>query len=227
MNIRSTSLSLLVGALFATSAWATSATSSMMDLSPSQDQVRPLIVAEAHQHQEREGRGEGRGEGRKRQGQADHAGHGGHGGQDAHGGHGGGKHGGGKHGGDKRGDKKAKKDKEHGHHGYAHVVATHADELGLSDEQLGKIARQHMKDDKEHKRLKESMKQSMKALRKAIMDPGSDEETIHELGKTHVKEFSAMVKHHVRERKAVHEVLTTEQLKQLQSMEMSHDDHDH
>lgn len=216
MNIRSTSLSFLVGALFATSAWAASATPSMIDLSPSQDQVRPLVVAEAHQHQEREGRGEGRGEGRKRQGQADQAGHG--------------AHGGGKHGGDKHGEKKAKKDKKdkgHGHHGYAHIVATHADALGLSDEQLGKIARQHMRDDKEHKRLKESMKQSMKALRKAIMDPGSDEETIHELGKSHVKEFSAMVRHHVRERKAVHEVLTPEQLEQLQSMEISHDDHDH
>ncbi|MFO7580493.1 Spy/CpxP family protein refolding chaperone [Nitrosomonas halophila] len=227
MNIRSTSLSFLVGALFATSAWAASATPSMIDLSSSQDQVRPLILTEAHQHQEREGRGEGRGEGRKRQGQADQAGQAGQGG---HGAHGGGKHGGGKHGGDKHGEKKAKKDKKdkgHGHHGYAHIVATHADALGLSDEQLGKIARQHMRDDKEHKRLKESMKQSMKALRKAIMDPGSDEETIHELGKSHVKEFSAMVRHHVRERKAVHEVLTPEQLEQLQSMEISHDDHDH
>ena len=191
MNIRSTSLSVFVGTLFAVSTTLASAASPVSNVLTGQDYFKYLVVADAHQHQEREGKGEGK------RGQ-DRSGHGGHG------------DGGGKHG--------SSKMQGHGHGSYAHNVASQAEKLDLSDEQLGKIARLHMKDDKAHKHLKHNLQKSMKALRSAIMEPGSDDETIRKLGQAHVNEFDAMVKHHIQERKAVHDVLTPEQVEKLKSM---------
>jgi Spy/CpxP family protein refolding chaperone len=194
--------------LFAVSTTLASATSPASNVSTGQNYFKYLVVAEAHQHQEREGkgegkgRGEGKGEGKRGQ---DRSGHGGHG------------DGGGKHGSSKM------QGHGHGHGSYAHNVASQAEKLDLSDEQLGKIARLHMKDDKAHKHLKHNLQKSMKALRSAIMEPGSDDETIRKLGQAHVNEFNAMVKHHIQERNAVHDILTPDQVEKLKSMKAGHD----
>jgi len=212
MNIRSTSLSVFVGTLFAVSTTLASATSPASNVSTGQNYFKYLVVAEAHQHQEREGKGEGEGKGRGegKRGQ-DRSGHGGHG------------DGGGKHGSSKMQGQEQGHGHGHGHGSYAHNVASQAEKLDLSDEQLGKIARLHMKDDKAHKHLKHNLQKSMKALRSAIMEPGSDDETIRKLGQAHVNEFNAMVKHHIQERKAVHDILTPEQVEKLKSMKVGHD----
>jgi len=121
---------------------------------------------------------------------------------------------------DHGGDKHGKKDKD-----YAHMVASHADALELTDEQLGKITRLEMKETKEHKETKQKLRKNIKAFFKASMTPDTDNVTLRELGKKHVDLFSAMVEQHINERKAVHDVLTADQIDKLKTMRMHHDEH--
>lgn len=125
---------------------------------------------------------------------------------------------------DKQGGKKSggvKKDA----HDYAHMVIFHADALKLNDEQLGKIVRLHLKYKQEHEQLKEKLKKSMKAFKKESMKPKTSDAQLHQLGKDHTDAFNAMVEHHIKERHAIHAVLSNDQKKQLDAMKMDHDEH--
>ncbi len=126
------------------------------------------------------------------------------------------------HGGDHGGDKHGKKDKDKD---YAHMVASHADALELTDEQLGKITRLEMKETKEHKETKQKLRKNMKAFFKASMTPDTDNATLRKLGEKHVDLFNTMVEQHINERQAVHAILTVDQIDKLKTMKMHHDAH--
>lgn len=195
---------------------------------PHQSENRTLILAQAHQHgQEKEsGQSGGSKHSEGHQGEGNKHGQG-HNNQSGHGGHGEGKGG--------RGKEKVEKDghgdkKDHGtkkdSHDYAHLIVVHADTLKLSDEQLGKIVRLHLKHEQEHERLKEKVKKSMKAFKKASMNPGTSDAQLSKLGKDHTDAFNAMVDFHINERKDIHSVLTEVQRKTLETLKIDHD-HDH
>ncbi len=123
--------------------------------------------------------------------------------------------------------------KEHQHdmmeekHDYAHMIIFHADKLKLTNEQLGKLVRLHLKHEEAHKKIKEKLKDSMHAFKKAKMDPSSTDEQLSSLGKDHANAFNAMVEHHIQERRAIHNVLSAEQKNQLIStIKMNHSAHD-
>jgi len=123
--------------------------------------------------------------------------------------------------------------KEHQHsmmeekHDYAHMIIFHADKLKLSNEQLGKLVRLHLKHEEAHKKIKEKLKDSMHAFKKAKMDPSSTDEQLSSLGNDHANAFSAMVEHHIQERRAIHSVLSAEQKNQLiNTIKMNHRAHD-
>lgn len=183
-----------------------------------------------HGQAEQGGRGKGKGKGGSEAGQSDHEGHD-HGDQaKQEKGKGKGKGKGKEKGKNKDGDKEGHDHGDkggHDHHSYAHNVAKQAEVLGLSDEQLGKIVRIHLKADPEaHDRLKKKMKESMKAFRKAVAQPSVDEAALRKLGQDFVDSFNEMVAHHVEERKAVLSVLTPEQIEKLKEIKSEHD-HDH
>ena len=135
--------------------------------------------------------------------------------------------------GNKSKDKKGKKDKgghggcKHGKksHNYAQMIASHADALELTDKQLGKITRLEMHDTEAHKKTKQEVQKSMMAFHKASMNPGTNDAMLRKLGTEHVDEFNEMVDQHIRERKAVHDVLTADQIDKLKTIKMSHDEH--
>lgn len=215
MNIRLTGLSILIGALFAIPATTATAVSPVTDTLVQQRTASHLILADAHQHQ-------GGSAGQGHSGGSGHAGHGQggqgggkgkHGGGDGHSGHGG-------HGKEGKGDKQ-----HHGHsHSYAHSVAMQAEALNLSDEQLGKIVRIHLKEDKQvHERIKQKIKENMKAFRKAVAEPAVDDETLRKLGQTLVDSFNEMVNYHIEERKVVRGILTPEQIGKLKAVKSDHD----
>lgn len=215
MNIRSTGLSILIGALFAIPATTATAVSPVTDTPIRQGTASYLILADAHQHQGHQGGSAGQGH----SGGSGHAGHGQGGQGEGKGRHeGGGGHSG--HGGHGKGDME-----HHGHPpSYAHSVAMQAEALGLSDEQLGKIVRFHLKEDKQaHERIKQKMMESMKAFRKAVGEPATDDETLHKLGQAHIDSFNEMVKYHIDERKAVRSILTPEQIGKLKAVKSDHD----
>ena len=109
-------------------------------------------------------------------------------------------------------------------HSYAHMIATHADELNLSDAQLGRFVRFHMKHSQEHKEFKRKIHQSMKNFHHAGMNPGTDDATLRKLGNEHVETFKAMLEQHIRSSNVANAILTAEQREQLKTMEMNHVD---
>lgn len=111
-------------------------------------------------------------------------------------------------------------------HDYAHMIIFHAEELKLTNEQLGKLVRLHLKYEKEHKKIKEKLRDSMHAFRKAQMDPNSTDEQLLSLGKDHANAFNAMVEHHIQERQAIHSVLLADQRSRLNTIKMNHNTHD-
>ncbi len=169
----------------------------------SQSLDKSLMLAQAHEHDQEKGRGQGGGH-KERE---DKEGHGKEGKSDKHGG---------------KKDDGMKKDG----HDYAHMVIFHTDTLKLSDEQLGKIVRLHLKYKQGHELLKKKLKKSMKAFKNGSMKPGTSDDQLHKLGKDHTNAFNTMVEHHVMERHAIHAVLSNDQKKQLDTMKMNHDNHD-
>ena len=113
----------------------------------------------------------------------------------------------------------------HGGHSYAHMIATHADELELSDAQLGRIVRLHMKQAQEHKQFRKKNRKSMMHFHHASMKPSTDDATLRKLGNEHVESFKAMLEQHIRSRNVVHAILTAEQREQLKTMKMKHGMH--
>lgn len=201
MNIRSTGLSILIGALFAMPATTATAVSLVVDTSTRQGTDSHLILADAHQHPGGSAGYGSRGEKGRHEGKEGHPGHGGHG----------------------KGNME-----HHGHPpSYAHSVAMQAEALGLSDEQLGKIVRFHLKEDKEaHERIKQKMMESMQAFREAVAKPAVDDEKLRKLGQSAVDSFNEMIKYHIDERNAVRSILTPEQIRKLKEVK-SESVHDH
>jgi hypothetical protein len=115
--------------------------------------------------------------------------------------------------------------KHRGGHSYAHMIATHAEELELSDAQLGRIVRLHMQHSQEHKQFKKKIRKSMMHFHHAGMKPGTDDATLRKLGNDHVVAFKAMLEQHIRSRNVVHAILTAEQREQLKTMQMNHGMH--
>jgi len=107
-----------------------------------------------------------------------------------------------------------------GGYSYAHMVASHADELELSDAQLGRIVRLHMKHAQEHKQFKRRIRKSMMQLHHESMKPSSDDATLRKLGNDHIEAFKAMLEQHIRGRNVVHAILSSDQRNQLKTMKM-------
>ena len=160
-----------------------------------------VIVAQAHQHDDKV------------------SAKGGDGGQHRHGDNHQGSHG-------KEKGKKGGTDHNHEHsmkkHDYAHMIISHAEMLKLSDEQLGKIVRLHLKNKEAHEELKHRLKEGMQAFRRESMNPGASEEQLRSLGKKHIDDFNAMIEHHIKERQAIQAVLSNEQKTLLKSIKPDH-----
>ncbi len=126
--------------------------------------------------------------------------------------------------------KSEKNEHQHGmmedKHDYAHMIIFHANELKLTNEQLGRLVRLHLKHEAEHNKIKDKLKESMHAFKKAKMDPSSTDEQLLSLGKDHANAFNAMVEHHIQERRAIHNVLSADQKSQLNTIKMNHSAHD-
>ncbi len=110
--------------------------------------------------------------------------------------------------------------REHGraeHKGYADVVLKFADELKLSDEQVGKISRIHMANQKKMMELGPKLHETLKAAHEVYLNPASDEAAIRKAAKAHNAVFDELVETALKTRSEINAILTPEQLKQLQS----------
>ena len=103
------------------------------------------------------------------------------------------------------------------HKGYADVVLKYADELKLSDEQIGKITRIHQANQKKFEELGPKLHETLKAAHETFLNPASDEAAIRKAAKEHSVVFDELVETGLKSRKEINAVLTPDQLKQLQS----------
>ncbi len=156
---------------------------------------KSFMLAEAHQHGEDQGGGSMRGQGQHGEGKGGGGMMGGMGGMMKH------------------------------EHSYAHMIASHADALKLSDAQLGKIVRLHFKHAQEHQQFKQKIHNSMMEFHQESMKPGTDDATLRKLGKDHAEAFNAMIEQHIRDRNAVNAILSADQRNQLKTLEMGHGMH--
>jgi len=157
---------------------------------------KSFMLAEAHQHGEGQGGDSKRGKGQ----------------------HGEGKGSSGKHG---EGEGKGGGDE----HSYAHMIASHADALKLTDAQLGRVVRLHLKHAQEDEQLKQKFHKNMMEFHQESMKPGTDDAALRKLGKDHADAFNAMIEQHIKERNAVHAILSAEQRNQLKTLKMDHGKH--
>jgi hypothetical protein len=110
-------------------------------------------------------------------------------------------------------------------HSYAHMIASHADALKLSDAQLGQIVRLHFKHTQEHEQFKQKIHKSMMEFHQESMKPSTDDATLRKLGKDHAEAFNAMIEQHIRDRSAVNAILSADQRNQLKTLKMDHGMH--
>jgi Spy/CpxP family protein refolding chaperone len=100
------------------------------------------------------------------------------------------------------------------------VLIHNADKLKLTDEQIGKLFRLKQKHAQARRETKMSAHGSMMALHGKILDPKSDEAAIKQSAKQHEDSFNKMVAGALQERKEALAILTAEQRKTLNSIEL-------
>jgi Spy/CpxP family protein refolding chaperone len=134
----------------------------------------------------------------------------------------------GKH--DKKADDGHADHKEHGQHdkmqaNYADMITSHAEALNLSDEQLGKIMRHHLKSSRENREIMQQAHKSMKALRNASVSSDANDDLLRKHAKDHADAITELAEKRISQRKAMHNILSEEQLKKLKTMKIHHGSH--
>lgn len=106
----------------------------------------------------------------------------------------------------------------HAHEGYTHLVLSEADELKLTDEQLGKIMRVRLQHKKTYREIMKKMHESMSEEYKDFLNPSTEDAVIRKVAKERAAAFDQLVEEALKERDEVNAVLTPEQKKQLESV---------
>ena len=110
--------------------------------------------------------------------------------------------------------------REHGkkeHNGYADIVLQYTNELKLTDEQIGKITRIQQSSRPKMEELGPKLHESLKATHEAFLNPASDEAAIRKAAQEHSRIFNELVETGLKSRNEINAVLTTDQLKLLQT----------
>jgi len=101
---------------------------------------------------------------------------------------------------------------------YGDVMLRHIDELGLSDEQIGKIVRIRQNNQQKAKEIAKKFRETQKSALRFLLNPATDEAAIRKAAKDHSVAFDALVDTAMRSRTAINAVLTPEQLNRLKSL---------
>jgi Spy/CpxP family protein refolding chaperone len=103
------------------------------------------------------------------------------------------------------------------HESYGDVVLRHADDLKLSDEQIGKIVRIHQDNQRKIKDIGRRLRETRNSAYALFLNPGSDEAAIRKAAKDHTAAFDELVETALKTRAAINAILTPDQSNQLKS----------
>ena len=99
--------------------------------------------------------------------------------------------------------------------GFSHLVVQHADELQLTDEQLGQTLRLQRQHQEERAAIRSRLRSAMMATGRMLLDPSVDKETVDEHVDAHAEAFQEWADNMWSERREVTEILTPEQQEAL------------
>lgn len=102
--------------------------------------------------------------------------------------------------------------------GLVHALVMHADELKLTDEQIGKLHRIMMNSQDARREAKKKVMDAKRDLHMAFMDPTKDEAAIRAAAKARDAAEGAVLDLKIKERKDAMAVLTDAQRKQLKDL---------
>jgi Spy/CpxP family protein refolding chaperone len=103
------------------------------------------------------------------------------------------------------------------HESYGDVVLRHIDDLKLSDEQIGRIARIHYTHQQKMEDIGQRLRETRKSAYEMFLTPSSDEAAIRQAAKDHTAAFDELVDTALKSRAAINAVLTPEQMNRLKS----------
>ena len=100
--------------------------------------------------------------------------------------------------------------------GYSHIVVQQADELGLTDEQLGSVMRLQRQHQEERAGIRSRLRAAMTATSRTLLDPTVDKEGVDAHVEAHAEAFQEWADNMWTERGRVLEILTDEQRETLE-----------
>lgn len=106
----------------------------------------------------------------------------------------------------------------HNHPSYGDVILSHADELRLTDEQLGKIVRLHRAHQQKVRELITRLRSARHSAYTLFMNPASSEAAIRQAALAHTAAFDELVETALKTRREVNSVLTPEQLSKMANL---------
>ena len=104
---------------------------------------------------------------------------------------------------------------------YGDVVLRHIDELKLTDEQAGKIARLHQANQQKIMNIGQRMREAKKSAYALFLNPTVDEAAIRQSAKSFTAAFDEMVDTALKTRQAINAVLTPEQAGKLATLKVA------
>lgn len=102
--------------------------------------------------------------------------------------------------------------------GIIHMLMMNADELKLTDEQVGKLHRMMWKNMEAGKGVRTKLRESKMAVHKAMTDPAADDAAVRAAAKAHTDAFNAKIDAALKERAAALAVLTDAQRKAVKTL---------
>lgn len=109
-------------------------------------------------------------------------------------------------------------DSERRHESYGDVILRHADELRLTDEQMGKIYRIHQANKHRIKGISQKVNDATAWAHEIFLDPSKDEAAIRQAAKAHSAAFEELLDTALRTRKDINAVLNADQLAKLPAL---------
>ena len=112
-------------------------------------------------------------------------------------------------------------DNERRHESYGDVILRHADELRLTDEQIGKIYRIHQANQHRIGGISRKVNDATAWTHEIFLDPSKDEAAIRQAAKAHSAAFEELLDTALKTRKDINAVLNPDQLAKLPAVKTS------
>ena len=109
-------------------------------------------------------------------------------------------------------------DNERRHESYGDVIFRHADELRLTDEQIGKIYRIHQANQHRIGGISRKVNDATAWAHEIFLDPSKDEAAIRQAAKAHSAAFEELLETALKTRKDINAVLNPDQLAKLPTL---------